>query len=188
MAKDWCDEKDPTNKKVINFILKYQNDAQEIASLLGIPKEWLMGLSATESAYGTSNIARKAKNFFGQTAGASGNIGFYLTSQGAKVAKFKNFKASAQSFAKDFGSLIKNKRTQKEFIDALVPKFNTADQRTNGNPKFKEDTLAGINSIIKRSACKQLVQSHKCGVKCQNFEKYGSCDRLTKSKNCWQHS
>jgi uncharacterized FlgJ-related protein len=146
MAKDWCNEKDPTNKKVLDFLRKYQIDAQQVALKLDIPVTWLLGLSATECAFGTSNIARNANNFFGQTAGASGSIGYFTTSKGVKVAKFKDFKSSVQSFATDFGKLVRSKRTIQDFINSLVPRFNTTDPKTNGNPNFKNDTLVRIDA------------------------------------------
>ena len=189
MTKDWCNEKDPTNKKVLDFIRKYQKDTQKIAEQLKIQATWLLGLSAIESAFGTSKIARNANNFFGQTAGASGNVGYYLTDKNVKVAKFKDYKSSVQSFATDFGKLVQEKKTQEDFINSLVPKFNTADPKTNGNPNFKEDTRLGIKAIRNRIACKQLkIVAKKCGAACKNFEEYGYCDRLATSEHCWQHS
>ena len=58
----WCNEKDPTNKRVLSFIRDYLSDAQEVAKELGIEVEWLLGLAAAESGYGTSNIARSSRN------------------------------------------------------------------------------------------------------------------------------
>ena len=189
MARDWCNEKDPTNKHVLDFIRAHLDELQSFADELRIPVEWLLGLSGTECDYGSSNIARQAKNFFGLTKGASGNIGYFATSKGVKVAKFKNFKASAQSFVTDFGRLVFGKKTSQDFVNALVPKFNSADSRTNGNPTFREDTLEGIKAISHRMSCIQMQPSaHKCGARCKDFDEYGYCDRLTKSKRCWQHT
>ena len=189
MAKNWCNEKDPTNKKVLAFIKKHHEDIKEVAADLKIPATWILGLSATETGYGTSSIAINANNYFGQTAGATGSIGYYVTSKNVKVAKFKDFQSSAKSFAKDFGRLIRGKKTQEDFVNSLVPKFNTTDPKTNGNPNFKNDTLAGIRSIRNRITCTQLKKSgHRCGAKCKDFETYGFCDRLTTNTYCWQHS
>lgn len=185
----WCDEKDPTNNLVLTFIQDYLSDAQEVAKGLGIEVEWLLGLAAAESGYGMSNIARNAKNFFGQNQNASGRIGRYQTNKGVFVAKFKDFKSSARSFASDFGNLVRGKKTAKDFVNSLVPKFNTTDPKTNGNPKFREDTLGGVKGVIRRMSCPQLQKhAHKCGAACGGFEKYGYCDRLTKNARCWQHS
>ena len=189
MAKDWCNEKDPTNKKVLDFIRAHQADAEKIAKKLEVSVEWILGLSGTESGYGTSNIARKAKNFFGLTAGASGNIGYFTTDQNVKVAKFKDFISSGLSFVTHFGKLVQGKKTPGDFVNALVPKFNTADPKTNGNPQFRKDTLLGIKAIANRIMCENIQSSaHKCGARCKNFKDYGFCDRRTKGRRCWQHS
>lgn len=191
MARDWCDERDPTNKAVLAFIRRYLSDTETVAKGLNVRAEWILGLAATESDYGTSSIAKNANNFFGQAAGASGSIGVYVTKKGARVSKFADYKSSARSFARDFGNLVRNKKTVEEFVKSLVPKFNTTDPKTNGNPKFVEDTMGGVGAVLKRMPCLKPSPSataHKCGAKCKDFPKYGRCDRMTRKVRCWQHS
>lgn len=187
-SKDWCNKKDPTNKKVLDFVEKYRNYAQAISNTLDVPLEFILGLAGAESNYGTSNIAQSAKNFFGQGPGASGGIGIYITTKKARVAKFLDFQASAESFAKDFGSLVRGIKDKDLFVQALIPKFNTADKGTNGNPFFKKITIQSIDAISNRINCDTQQSVQKCGAICKDFKKYGHCDRPSRSGFCWQHS
>lgn len=188
MTTDRCDERDSTNKKVLNFIRKHRRDAQEIAEELNIPVEWILGLSGQECGYGTSEFARNAHNFFGLHPNAPGNVGNYPSNRNPKVSRFTSFRASAQSFATRFGELVRGKKTSKEFVDALVPEFNTTIPPL-GNPKFREETQGGIKAITDRIGCLDpKPPAHKCEAICKDFEQYGYCDRLTTSTRCWQHS
>jgi len=152
MGRDFCNEKDPTNKRILNFIKKHLTEAQEIANGLGVSAEWILGLSGTESSYGTSKFAREANNYFGIHPNAPGSIGNYPSGKKAKVSKFTSFKSSAKSFVTLFGNLVRNTKTEKDFVNALVPKFNPAVS-PDGNPNFKQDTLDGITAISRRMSC-----------------------------------
>ena len=39
MAKNWCDESDPTKKKALNFIRDRRDEAGTVAEELGIPRK-----------------------------------------------------------------------------------------------------------------------------------------------------
>lgn len=184
---DYCNEKDPTNKKILVFLRKYSSTTEKTAKDLGVKIESILGLAATESGYGTSKIAKEANNFFGLHAGAPKSSGSYTTSQGIKVAKFPDYATSLESFKIKFGNLVKGKAKPEDFVSGLIPKFNPANTKQGGNPNFKKDTLAGIKAIVRRMSCDK-PSAHKCGAPCQDFAQYGNCDRMTTSTRCWQHS
>ncbi len=62
---DPCNRDDPRNANFFNFMDAHRPDAQALASQLRVPVEFILGVSAAESAYGGSNIAQNAHNFFG---------------------------------------------------------------------------------------------------------------------------
>ncbi len=138
----------------VAFITAHSNAATEVASRLQVPPANLLGLSAEESEWGQHRFARDLNNFFGQHAGSPGSVGThtYTTPGGKKVsmAIFEGFPSSVQSFETRFGSLVHGLSDPTAFAKALVPKFNTANAATGGNPKFVPLVSATIRSV---SAC-----------------------------------
>jgi hypothetical protein len=135
------------------FINANSGAAGQIASQLNVPTANILGLAAEETGWGTSSIALSAHNFFGIHAGAPGSIGTYTTTGGARVSMFPastGFLSSGQSFATNFGSLVNGVSNPTAFAQALVPKFNTANAATGGNPNFVRLVSGTIKGV---SAC-----------------------------------
>ena len=104
---------------------------------------------------GTSSVALNANNFFGIHAGAPRSIGTYVTSGGAKVSMYPvspGFLSSGLSFAANFGNLVNGVGSPTAFAQALVPKFNTANAATGGNPNFVNLVSGTIRGV---SGCAQ---------------------------------
>src|SRR5207249_9658727 len=51
--------------QAVSFVHAHQADAATVAQQLGLPTQYVLGLSGIESQWGTSNPARSANNFFG---------------------------------------------------------------------------------------------------------------------------
>jgi RHS repeat-associated protein len=154
--KPKCNREDPTNAKVLDFIQAHRADAQAIASQLNVPVQNILGLSAQESAYGLSAIAQGANNYFGLHAGAPGSTGTYTTSGGATVSAFPSatgYSSSGQAFATMYGSLVQDRANAAAFANSLVPKFNTANAKTGGNPDFLKAVTGAIAAIASRLNC-----------------------------------
>lgn len=200
-GKDPCDSRDPSNKKILDFIREHWDKAQKIAKELGIPPEYLLGLSAHESGWGTSPLSSKPNedgtithNYFSLRHPASGEIGWAWSKgdkQGRgkkKMAVFKDWNASADSFAKDYGDDVRGATTYAEFTSALAKLggFNPVDPAKGGDPDFEKKVRDAIDSVKRRLHCDK--HAHRCGAECDDFERYGYCDRRTTSEYCWQHS
>jgi RHS repeat-associated protein len=144
----------PSSTKKTAFINANLSAASQVAFQLNVPAANILGLAAEETGYGTSSIALNAHNFFGIHAGAPGNIGTYTTAGGATVSMFPagtGFLSSAQSFAANFGSLVNGISNPTAFARALVPKFNSANAATGGNPNFVRlvgGTIKGVSACL----------------------------------------
>ena len=82
-----------------SFMQTHAADAATLANELNVPTNYVLAVAGNESAYGTSNIAIGANNYFGLHAGAPGSIGPW--SGNPIVAAFApsgGFMASGQSF------------------------------------------------------------------------------------------
>jgi RHS repeat-associated protein len=151
-----CNEKDPTNKRVLDFMRANIAQAQILAQQLNVPVANILGLASEESTQGTSNVALNAHNFFGIHAGAAGSIGTYTTSGGANVSVFPaatGFLTSGQSFVNQWGPQVSGQANAGAFANALVPSFNTANAKTGGNPDFVSLVTGAINGIKRRLIC-----------------------------------
>lgn len=177
-ASDPC-----ANHKVVDFINMHRADAQALADRLGVPIENILGLSANESGYGKSGLATNANNFFGLTKGFPGSIGSYRANHRlwSKFPPDAGFNASALAFERVFGDAVRGITDETKFLEALVRKgFDTEDGG------FVSGTRAVMDGVARRLDCKETL--HACGARCKDFEKYGYCDRQTRSKFCYQHS
>jgi len=82
----WCDEDNPINKKVIDFIRSNGAVAEKLSEETGLGAEFILTWAAYESAYGTGKAATQNNNFFGLTApggGTGGWTGAVLCGSGA---------------------------------------------------------------------------------------------------------
>jgi len=89
------------------FIRAHQADAATLADELGVPTNYVLAVAGNESAYGTSNIAVGASNYFGMHAGAPGSIGPWPGNPiVAAFASSEGFMASGQSFVQVASPLL----------------------------------------------------------------------------------
>jgi hypothetical protein len=196
MPRDWCDEHEATNKEVLKFIREHRAEAQAIADRLHVPVEYILGLSAIESARGTDPKMKGTQNFFSMHHPAPGETGWEWTKGNKKgkgkkkFSKFKDYAAAGASFEERYGSKVDGATTPDEFTHPLTEAhgYNPADASKDGNPTFEKDTQEAIKGIKRRLDCDKEKHSHRCGAECDDFERYGYCDRLTQSEFCWQHS
>ncbi|HEV2387328.1 MAG TPA: RHS repeat-associated core domain-containing protein [Candidatus Acidoferrales bacterium] len=147
-----CNPSNPYNARVLNFIRANLAAAEKLAAELSVPVENVLGLAGEECTYGTSTIARDANNFFGLHAGAPGSVGTYTTGKGAVVARFPapGFANSGQSLVDAFGNLVAGVTDPGAFAKALVPKFNSGNLATGGNPHFVALVTGAIQAISSR--------------------------------------
>jgi RHS repeat-associated protein len=125
------------NKEAVAFYKSHLADAQTLAGKLKVPVQFVLAVSADESKFGTSDVAKNANNFFGLWAGAPGASGKWTTSGGTDVAKFAGpdgFLSSGRSFvaiAQRLVSNLKDPADPGQFFTALHAKFglgsSTAD-------------------------------------------------------------
>jgi Mannosyl-glycoprotein endo-beta-N-acetylglucosaminidase len=126
-------------KQAVSFIHTNQAAAATIAQRLNVPTQNILGLSGIESAWGQSNAALQANNFFGLHGGANAPFatGVWYTSGGVAMSSFPSYLASGQSFAAQFGSFVKGVSNRTAFAEALVKAgFNPATAAGGGNPNF----------------------------------------------------
>jgi len=91
-----CDRNDPTNARIFNFLDVHRDEAQELASQVNVPWEWILGVSAEETTYGTEGTVTKGtNNFFGlhvddvsDTSHYLYQVGVYKTLKDGYVATF----------------------------------------------------------------------------------------------------
>jgi hypothetical protein len=95
--------KDPCkNGTAVAFYKGHLSDATLLAKDLNVPVEFILAVSADESAFGESNIAKNAHNFFGIWAGGANALPEpFTTSEGAEVSQYNasnGYLASGQDF------------------------------------------------------------------------------------------
>jgi hypothetical protein len=161
------------DQNAVQFVNLHVRDAAEVAKPLDVSPTYILALSAAESGYGrdwnASNVVEHrlpngnkvkgpANNFFSLQGGASAPFadGIVVSGGGTVLSAFPSYKASAQSFAKQFGALVMGKADPSAFARGLVPRFNsgTASGRIPGNPKFVPDLTGIIGSVTTRLGCK----------------------------------
>ena len=151
-----CDERDPTNKKILDFMRAHLADAQLIADELSIPVEFILGLSAEESTWGTSNIATKFSNFFGMHGGAKYSVGTYHLSKKVSVSIYpidEGYLISGLSFGARWGKQLSGVSDAADFVQRLEDAcFNGCPAQ---NPRFKKLLKDTIDSVKKRLVCLQ---------------------------------
>jgi RHS repeat-associated protein len=158
--KDPCDENDPTNKKILDFIRAHLGDAQAIATQLNTAAANILGLSGEESSYGTDYKIPQTNNYFSLHPHAPGEVGVYPP--GAKninnaLAVFppqSGYATSAQAFAARWGNTVNGKTDPAGFANALLQAGYTG--LPPQNPAFAKLVTDTINSILARLDCPQL--------------------------------
>ena len=142
------------SSNAVAFIKAHQLDAATVAGQLGVPTENVLGLSGIESAWGLNRFARDGNNFFSLHGGASAPFanGSMRSLKGAWMSTFPSYLASAQSFVKQYGSLVQGKSDPEEFAKGLMPRFNSG-MAPLGNPHFLKDTVSTIRMTKKRMGC-----------------------------------
>jgi flagellum-specific peptidoglycan hydrolase FlgJ len=143
-----CNVKEP-----MEFIRIHRVDAAAVASELGVPTAFLLGLSGKESQWGAGRFAAQGNAFFNMeiklkpglkpTALPSYATG-YLQAQGDAqvfVFTYPSYAASAKSFAEKYGNAVRGIQDPTRFLTALRNAgFNTADPDFT-NPQTIENTI-----------------------------------------------
>ncbi len=117
------------NKKAVAFYKEHLSDAKTLAQSLNVSVTFVLAVSADESAFGTSPIAKNANNFFGIWAGGANALPEpYKTSGGTLVSKYDaakgylfpgmDFVASEQLNPKAYGA-----KDAANFFKAIYDKF-----------------------------------------------------------------
>ena len=128
-----------------------QANAAKLAGELGVPTSYVLAVAGNESAYGTSNIAVGANNYFGLHAGAPGSIGPW--SGNPIVAAFApsgGFMASGQSFVQIATPLISGLSSPispTSFFTALHAKWGI------GTPNYVQNMVQAANMAQVRMSC-----------------------------------
>ncbi len=74
--------------RAVTFIQEHLDDATQLAAQLQVPVEFVLAVSADESQFGTSPIAKRAHNYFGVHAGGINSTGTFKTDGGAFVSSY----------------------------------------------------------------------------------------------------
>ena len=142
------------NRLAVNFIKSHLSDAQALAKELNVPVQFVLAVSEDESTYGTSNVAKKAFNFFGIWAGGANSTGTYTTVGGTPVSSYNRsedpYFASGQDFVnaeiKNTGAVGATNANQ--FFTAIHNKFglgSTTVQYVDKLTKIANMTILRIN-------------------------------------------
>lgn len=148
-----CNVKEP-----MEFIRIHKADASDVASDLGVPTAFLLGLSGKESQWGAGRFAVQGNAFFNMeirlklglkpTTLPSYATGYLQAQDDQQVFVFTypNYAASAKSFADKYGNAVRGIQDPGRFLTALRNVgFNTAD------PDFTNPQT--INNTTTRMKC-----------------------------------
>jgi hypothetical protein len=146
-----CDPRRPSNERILTFIARYRKDAAAVAEGLRVTTEAILGLSGYESGWGLERFAQEGNNFFGLHWPVSFATG-YLVAGGnpqVKMATFRNYRESAESFAKHYGEIVLGLTDPEDFAKALKAsgKFGV------GNKTYAQDLAGAIRAVVKRMDC-----------------------------------
>jgi len=145
------------DQNAVGFVKAHAAYAAQVAGQLQVPTENLLGLSAAESGYGTGPFAINGRNnFFSLHGDASAPFanGSAKSARDGLMSTFPSYKASAQSFAAQYGNLVRGKSNPTQFVGALVPRFNSTKVATGGDPQFVPKTVSVIQMVKARMGCK----------------------------------
>jgi hypothetical protein len=136
----------------VKYTQDHQADAATVAQHLRIPTQNVLGLSANESYWGTSDAALKANNFFGLHGGANAPFADddWYTKDGVPMSHFPSYLDSAKSFAAQYGKYVAGISDPTAFAQALVKAGFNSGKAPGGDPKFVEKTVGTIASVARR--------------------------------------
>ena len=112
----------------VDFVHAHEADAAIVAKELGVSTQDILGLSASESTFGSGKFVRDEGNNYFSLQGnenspfANGN---QFSGGGTELSTFPSYLASARSFAAQYGSLVRGRVDPAQFARALVPRFNS---------------------------------------------------------------
>lgn len=144
------------NRNAVDFAHQHQADAAQIARDLGVSPDYILGLSANESGWGTGRFAVQGNNFFSLHGGskqpfAIGSILATGTNK-ASMSTFPSYLASGRSFAAQYGQDVRGARTAQEFVNGLKKRFNKGVPPL-GDRQFESKTLGSISMAGRRVKC-----------------------------------
>jgi len=149
-------ESDETQVRKERFVDAHLGDAKNIADLLGVPVENILGLSALESDWGRSRFAREGNNFFGIHYPARYATG-WVPARGstARVATFASYADSLRSFFATSGSVVRGVIDPAKFAAGLQDsgKFGIDPDSGQKRPTYVGDvaaTIRGLRAIVAR--------------------------------------
>jgi len=151
-----CNRKSPLNAQKLDWIAAHRDDAAKVARELGVTTADILGLSALESAWGKGPfVVDDLNNFFSQHAPAPLEDGTTTNEDGTvTMATFASYADSAESFSQQYGYLIKNISSPRDFAAALQ---NAGKYGINKNGSkvatFVGDVAGTINGLAKRMDC-----------------------------------
>ena len=148
---------------------KYYPAAKRAGEKYKIDPLIILAQGAHESAYGTSNIATKANNFFGITASGSKNIywsGKSYQAQNKYKLKFRVYDTAQDSFM-DFARLIANRYKSAHLVandyKAYAVRISNSAyiSETNGDNRinYKNSIVKGYEQLLAILKKKSLVDS-----------------------------
>jgi flagellum-specific peptidoglycan hydrolase FlgJ len=138
-----CDDKEPTNAKIIGFIRAHHADADAIASQAGVPADWIIAVAAEETEYGTSGIVTRTNNFFG------------LHVSGEKDTKHFDGQTGAE----------KTKGTPPVFVAVFSPSTGFLDSGM-AFAKIQKERISGVTEFGKFA---QIIHEHGYGVSLKSY-------------------
>jgi flagellum-specific peptidoglycan hydrolase FlgJ len=141
----------------VQFVQQFRQEAKQLAQMLNVPIENVLGLAAHESQYGQVRIAQEDNNYFSMHAPAPLQIGEDTAKGNAhvKVAKFASFAQSGQSFIARYGSMVRGKSDPMDFAQALVAaRFNSGNPKNGGAADYAKKVAAMIQMVKLRLECK----------------------------------
>jgi len=143
-------------QSAVDFVKKIQADSKALADQIDVPVEYVVGLAAEESQYGSGRIANTYKNYFSMHAPAPFQNGAVpsLNNPKVKVATYDSFLKCGQSFVERFGDNVRGIKDPTEFAKALVKvRFNTGDSKTGGRDDFVPYLVQIIKNVKVRMTC-----------------------------------
>ena len=142
------------DNKFARFFSAQSEPISRIALRRGIDPTLLLGLSAYESAWGESRMAREQNNPFGATPGGdrSGGVRYPSIEDAWDVwdsewgARIQDIGSDEQRFA---DSLLQDNRLATDGVDRRGA-YNSQDHSQGGNPHWRTDILNTIRSVRRR--------------------------------------
>lgn len=145
------------NQDAVKFVHGFQSEATDMAKQVSVPVEFILGLAAEETQYGTGSIAIECNNYFSLHAPAPGQSGARPAKGDPKVlvAKFDSVHDSGASFIKKYGDSIKGASDANDFAKRLIKaRFNSGSGADGGRADFVTYLVGIIRAVKVRMDCK----------------------------------